>query len=207
MVINESGSLLFKIPKRDKYRSDEELISHFTLSGDLDLLGDLYTRYMPLVYGVCLKYLKNREESSDAVMQIFEKLISEIPKQRIENFRSWLHVVTKNYCLMQLRSEKSKKERFDEWLNDPVIFMENSYSIHPIDEDRTDIDKKLSDCIDNLKKEQKECILLFYFENKCYKEIASTKGLDENKVKSYLQNAKRNLKICLEEKNEQEQGT
>jgi len=199
--------LLFNIPKREKYRSDEELISDFTLSGNLDLLGDLYTRYMPLVYGVCLKYLKNREESSDAVMQIFEKLISEIPKQRIENFRSWLHVVTKNYCLMQLRSEKSKKERFDEWLNDPVVFMENSISLHPIDEDRTDIDKRLLDCIEKLKMEQKECIQLFYFDNKCYKEIASFMDLDENKVKSYLQNAKRNLKICLEEKNGQEKGT
>ena len=198
--------MLFKISKRDKLRSDEELITDFTNSGDLDLLGILYTRYMSLVYGVCLKYLKNRDESSDAVMQIFEKLISEIPKQKIDNFRSWLHVVTKNYCLMQLRSEKSKKERYDEWLNDPVIFMENTISLHPIDEERTDMDKRLSDCIENLKKEQKECILLFYYENKCYKEIASAKGIDENKVKSYLQNAKRNLKICLEEKNEEEKG-
>ncbi len=66
---------------------------------------------MHLVYGVCLKYLKDREESKDAVMQIFEKLIIEIPKHNIENFRSWLHVVTKNYCLMQLRSDKSENER------------------------------------------------------------------------------------------------
>jgi len=192
-----------KIPIRGKHRTDEELITDFALSGDLERLGVLYARYMPLVYGVCLKYLKDREESSDAVMQIFEKLISEIPKQKIENFRSWLHVVSKNYCLMQLRSEKSKKERFDEWLNDPVVFMENNYSLHPVDEDKTDIDKRLSECIERLKEEQKDCIKLFYFENKCYREIASSRGLDENKVKSYLQNAKRNLKICLEEKNEE----
>ncbi len=198
--------MLFKIPyRKQKKKSEKDLIEEFTSSGDLQVLGDLFAGYMHLVYGVCLKYLKNREESSDAVMQIFEKLITEIPKQRIENFRRWLHVVTKNYCLMQLRSEKSKKERFEEWINDPVVFMENSYSVHPIDEDRTDMEKRLSDCIENLKKEQKECILLFYYENKCYKEIASIRGLDENKVKSYLQNAKRNLKICLEEKNEQEQ--
>ena len=83
--------------------------------------------YMHLVYGVCLKYLKNRDESKDAVMQIFEKLITEIPKQKIENFRSWLHVVTKNYCLMQLRSDKSQKEKFNEWINDPSVFMENEH--------------------------------------------------------------------------------
>ena len=68
---------------------------------------------MHLVYGVCLKYLKEREESKDAVMQIFEKLIVEIPKHNIENFSSWLHVVTKNYCLMQLRSDKSQSEKIE----------------------------------------------------------------------------------------------
>ena len=89
------------------------------------MLGELYSGYMHLVYGVCLKYLKDRDESMDAVMQIFEKLIIEIPKQRIENFRSWLHVVTKNYCLMQLRSQKSQDERLKEWMNDSLVFMEN----------------------------------------------------------------------------------
>jgi RNA polymerase sigma-70 factor, ECF subfamily len=193
--------LLFKIPYRKQSRSDEELISEFTFTGDLDALGELYSGYMHLVYGVCLKYLKDRDEASDAVMQIFEKLIDDIPKQKIGNFRSWLHVVTKNYCLMQLRSQKSKNEKFEEWKNDPSTFMEINTVLHPIDEEKTEIDKNLAECIDSLKVEQKECIRLFYYEDKCYKEIASEMDLDENKVKSHLQNAKRNLKICLEEKN------
>jgi RNA polymerase sigma-70 factor (ECF subfamily) len=197
--------LLFKIPKRNRYTTDDELIADFTFSGDLDILGELYSRYMHLVYGVCLKYLRNKDEASDAVMQIFEKLINDIPKQKIENFRSWLHVVTKNYCLMQLRSDKSKRERLEEWMNDPVVFMENNITMHPVDEERTDIDKRLSECIEKLKDEQKECVLLFYFENKCYKEISGSLAIDEKKVKSHLQNAKRNLKICLEEKDGQEE--
>lgn len=196
--------MLIKIPNRkQKNKSDEELIAEFTSTGDLDLLGELYTRYMHLVFGVSLKYLKDREESSDAVMQIFEKLINEIPKQKIENFRNWLHVVTKNYCLMQLRSQKSKNERMVEWINDPVVFMENNSVMHPVDEDNNDLEKELAECIEVLKDEQKECIRQFYYDNKCYKEIASSMGLDENKVKSHLQNAKRNLKICLDGKNGQ----
>jgi len=197
--------VLFKIPyRKKKKKSDEELIAEFTSTGNLDLLGELYSSYMHLVYGVCLKYLKDREESSDAVMQIFEKLITEIPKQKIDNLRSWLHVVTKNYCLMQLRSQKSKNEKIEEWINDPVVYMENNVVMHPIDEDNIDLEKDLADCIGGLKDEQKECIRQFYYENRCYKEIATVMGLDENKVKSHLQNAKRNLKICLEEKNEQQ---
>lgn len=193
--------MLFKIPSRRQSGTDEELINEFTLTGDLDALGELYSGYMHLVYGVCLKYLKDRDEASDAVMQIFEKLIDDIPKQKIENFRSWLHVVTKNYCLMQLRSQKTKNEKLEEWINDPATFMEYNHVLHPIDEDKSEIDKNLDECIDILKAEQKRCIRSFYYENKCYKEIASELDLDENKVKSHLQNAKRNLKICLEEKN------
>jgi len=193
--------MIFKIPgKRSQQKTDEELASEFSSTGNLDLLGELYSGYMHLVYGVCLKYLKDRDESKDAVMQIFEKIITEIPKQRIENFRGWLYVVTRNYCLMQLRSSKSQEERFIEWKNDPVVFMENSTGPHPIDEDGADMEADLEDCIKRLKDEQRDCIRLFYFENRCYNEIALSLSINEKKVKSHLQNAKRNLKLCLEEK-------
>ena len=187
-------------PKRSHPRSDEEILNQFKSTGNLDLLGELYSGHMHLVYGVCLKYLKNRDESMDAVMQIFEKLIVEIPKHSIGNFKSWLHVVTKNYCLMQLRSEKNRDEKYTEWMNDPVVFMENDHDLHPIDENSMDMEKILLDCVEKLKNEQKECIRLFYFDNKCYNEIAVSLSIDEKKVKSYLQNAKRNLKLCLEDK-------
>jgi RNA polymerase sigma-70 factor, ECF subfamily len=191
----------FKISgKKKNFRTDADLLKEFTSTGDLEVLGELYSGYMHLVYGVCLKYLKDRDESMDAVMQIFEKLVVEIPKHKIENFRSWLHVVTKNYCLMQLRSQKSQKEKSEEWLNDTVVFMENNIVLHPIDENEHEMEKALTECIELLKKEQKDCIKLFYYENRCYQEISKDLEIDEKNVKSHLQNAKRNLKICLEEK-------
>jgi len=196
--------MLFRIAgNRPKSRSDEELLAEFKSTGDLDVLGELYSRYLHLVNGVCLKYLKEREESKDAVMQIFEKLMIEIPRHNIENFRSWLHVVTKNYCLMQLRSVRSEKEKFAEWSNDSEFFMETDTDLHPLDEDGDlkKVDSALEDCIERLKEEQRKCIRQFYFENRCYNEIAVNLGINEKKVKSHLQNGKRNLKICLEEKN------
>lgn len=186
--------------KKSSQKTDEELIAEFSSTGNPEVLGELYSGYMHLVYGVCLKYLKDRDESMDGVMQIFEKLIIEIPKRRIENFGSWLHVVTKNYCLMQLRSQKSQKEKMYEWMDDHVTFMENGSIVHPIDGDEPNMEKVLGDCIERLKDEQRECIQKFYYENRCYNEIALSMGLDEKKVKSHLQNAKRNLKLCLEEK-------
>jgi len=195
-------NMIFKLPgKKSSLKTDEELLREFTLSGDLEVLGQLYSGYMHLVYGVCLKYFRDRDESMDAVMQIFEKLITELPKHNIENFRSWLHVVTKNYCLMQIRSHKSQSEKQNEWIEDNRLFMENSFDLHPIDNEEADLEEALKDCIEKLKDEQKECIKQFYYNNRCYSEIANDLNLDENKVKSYLQNGKRNLKLCIEEKN------
>jgi RNA polymerase sigma-70 factor, ECF subfamily len=192
----------FKLPdKKSDKKTDEELLKEFTLSGDLEVLGELYSKYMHLVYGVCLKYYKEREESMDSVMQIFEKLIFEVRKHNIENFRSWLHVVTKNYCLMQIRSHKSQSEKQNEWLEDNTIFMENSFELHPIDKEEADLEEALKECIEKLRDEQKECIKQFYYNNRCYSEIAVNLNLDEKKVKSHLQNGKRNLKLCIEEKN------
>jgi RNA polymerase sigma-70 factor (ECF subfamily) len=197
--------MLFKVTgKISKKKSDDELIEEFTASGDLEILGELYSGYMHLVYGVSLKYLKDREEAMDTVIQIFEKLITDIPRQKIENFRSWLHVVVKNYCLMKIRSGKSRSEKYHEWADDPGNFMEKGYVLHPIDDEKEDIGAALADCIERLKEEQKECIKQFYYENRCYNEIARNLELDEKKVKSHLQNGKRNLKLCLEEKNERE---
>jgi RNA polymerase sigma-70 factor (ECF subfamily) len=196
--------MIFSLHIKRSDKSDNDLIQDFTCSPDLRILGELYSRYIHLVYGVCMKYLKNRDEAMDASMQIFEKLITEIPRQKIENFRSWLHVVVKNYCLMQLRSEKSKEEKLKDWFSYSVPFMEYEQFLHPVDEDEETKDKKLNDCIEQLKDDQRESIRLFYYSDKCYAEIAVSLNADEKKVKSLLQNARRNLKICLESSNEKE---
>lgn len=168
------------------------------------MLGNLYSRYMHLVYGVCLKYLKNRDDAKDAVMQIFEKLITEMRQHEIRQFKSWLYVLTKNYCLMQLRSQKATDRRINNYKIDHVTSVESIMELHPIDKEDAEKDLPLKECLEKLNDEQKICIRLFYFENKCYHEIAESLKLDEKKVKSHLQNGKRNLKICLEKRNETE---
>lgn len=87
-----------------------------------------------------------------------------------------------------------------------MSFMENEPELHPIDRETNneETDKALADCIERLKVEQKKCIRLFYFNNKCYREIARELDMEIKKIKSFIQNGKRNLKICLERKNEQE---
>ena len=185
-------------------RDDHVLLEEYGNSGDLKILGALYARYMHLVYGVCLKYLQNRENAGDAVMQIFEKLIHEVHQHEIRSFRSWLYVLAKNFCLMQIREGKSRDRRMDEWSREQEESVEFSTELHPIDEDGMEQNAALNECIEQLKAEQKECIQLFYYQNWSYRQIAEILHIEEKKVKSHLQNAKRNLKICLEGKNVKE---
>jgi RNA polymerase sigma-70 factor (ECF subfamily) len=184
--------------RKIKTGSDEELLARYREEGDIGILGQLYERYMQLVYGVCLKYLGEREWAKDEVMNIFEKLVTAIPQQEIASFRTWLYVVTKNHCLMLLRSRKSESAHMETMLSDPTFFMESEAEMHPMEnEGETDM-KRLEECISRLKDEQRKCIRLFYYEGCGYREIAERLGIEENKVKSFIQNGKRNLKICME---------
>jgi len=184
--------------RKYKEDSDKELVNRFKSNDDLETLGTLYARYMHLVYGVCLKYFKEREAAQDGVTSIFEKLIVELPKHEVEIFKSWLYVLTKNYCLMQIRAQKSETKRLHDYQNDQKIFVESEQEMHPIDEEENFLNKVLRECIEKLKGEQQQCIKLFYYDNKSYKEISDALTLEEKKVKSFIQNGKRNLKICIE---------
>lgn len=185
--------------KPKKAITDDELLEKFKKHGDLDVLGQLYERYMHLVYGVCLKYFKDREQAQDGVMEIFEKLIKELPDKVIINFKPWLYVVTKNHCLMAIRHQKSIQTQMHKIQIDQSVFMENGFDWHPFENNgQENMEDLLQICLDKLKNQQKLCVEQFYLEKKCYKEISDNLNLDVKKVKSFIQNGKRNLKICLD---------
>lgn len=136
-------------------------------------------------------------------MQVFEKLVKTVKENDVKNFKSWLHVVTKNECLMLLRSRKYKTEKTSSELNSEV-HMDLAYSLHPTEDEHIEQNlQELELAVEELPPEQKECIRLFYLQQKCYKEIEELTGFELNKVKSYIQNGKRNLKIHLQKLNDQ----
>ncbi|MGE5106344.1 MAG: RNA polymerase sigma factor [Sphingobacteriales bacterium] len=179
--------------------TDKELVTLYQKEGNMEALGLLYQRYMDLVYGVCLKYFKNEEPSRDAVMNIFEELVTKLKKHEVDNFKGWLHTVAKNYCLMQLRTPKNLKTQ--ELKTD---FMQSGQMQHLDDEvmEKETTFNRLQECLETLTIEQKQSVELFYLQNKCYNEIADITGFDWNKVRSHIQNGRRNLKLCMDKKEE-----
>ena len=193
--------MFLKFFKKADPPDDLQLVQQYRATGDMDCLGELFERHTEMVYLVCLKYLRDEEESKDATMQVFEILTELLLKHDIVNFKSWLHVTTKNHCLMQLRAKKGKEQVRLEDASPP--FMENTDLFHLSDAEQKEQDEKLlTQGLETLPPEQRTCVELFYLQQKSYKEIAEQTGCDLNKVKSYIQNGKLNLKLYMEKQHE-----
>jgi len=178
--------------------SDNKLVSLYKENLDKEIVGELFKRYTQFVFLVSLKYLKNEDETKDAVMQIFEKLFDDLLNHKIENLKSWLYMVTRNHCLMILRKQQSDLRKNQDYKKDNENFMENDYNFHLKENEVKELKaNSVRDAVNRLNKEQKECVNLFYFEGKSYSEIAQLTSYSEKKVKSYIQNGKRNLKNIL----------
>ncbi|MFD1143983.1 RNA polymerase sigma factor [Larkinella insperata] len=182
--------------------TDAEYLSAYKTTGDLNVLGALYERYMELVYAVCFNYLRDEEESKDAVMHLFEQLITDLRKYEIQNFKSWLHSTARNHCLMHLRQRKMiaggvNEEAEAETLPMPLTSWPES--------DGLELETKLTHldgCLQTLSEEQRTSITLFYLNQKTYADIAELTGYELKNIKSHLQNGRRNLKICMDKRHD-----
>lgn len=178
--------------------ADDELISRYRASGETRYIGTLFTRYTHLVYGVCLKYLQDKEDARDAVMDIFEDLMQNLHSHDVETFKNWLYTVSKNHCLMILRKEASVEKVKKQWVASfSEEIMDSGDVLHL---DRNELDNRLSKMMDALRRlseEQRTCLELLYLHDKSYQEVSDMTGYSMNQVKSHIQNGKRNMKKLL----------
>ena len=162
---------------------------------DVSVLATLYSRYMELVYAVCFRYLDDAENSKDAVMEIYGELVGKLLKHEVANFRSWLYSVARNHCLMKLRSKKTAGI-----INIDDVSVQSAETLHQdhvVKEEQLVI---MEECVERLPVEQKQVIVLFYLQQHCYNQIVQLTGFEWNKVRSLVQNGRRNLRICMEKK-------
>lgn len=188
--------LQFFRPKTLEHLSDEQLLEAYTSNSDGQALGKLYERYMPMVFGVCLKVLKDTGKAEDAVMAIYEELTHKVKAHEIGAFRGWLYVLARNHCLMELRKNQRRPTDHhapEDMTRYDAVEQAFEYELPA----QTDPLKK---CLDALNQQQRQCVEWFYYEDHSYKDIAEMIQEDVGKVRSYIQNGRRNLKQCLEGK-------
>jgi RNA polymerase sigma factor (sigma-70 family) len=182
--------------------TDAELLELYYADRNQQWIGILLERYTLLLLGVCMKYLKDENEAKDCVQQIFLKVLTEVGKYRIDYFKSWLYMVAKNYCLMQLRNKGTKTAKE---LNEHHAVTFESDKQELIANEKTY--NLLEEVLQELGKEQRQCVILFYLKKNSYQQISEKTGYSLMQVKSYIQNGKRNLKILLDKKmNQRSEG-
>ncbi len=188
--------MLFNFFRRKNYHklSTEELLESYRESADNEALGVLYERHLELVFATCNRYLENEAAAQDAVLDIYEQLTEKVKLHDIQNFESWLFILTKNHCLMQLRKRKSTTTIPIDDFTHLAASEDKSKEEHEAQEGEL---KSLESCISRLPEDQKQAITLFYLQEKSYKEVADIMQEDATKVRSYIQNGRRNLKICM----------
>lgn len=174
--------------------TDDDLLLRFYTDANNEWLGILLQRYTLLLLGTCMKYLKNETEARDAVQQIFLKVLTDLPRHKVDYFKSWLYMVARNHCLMQLRNKN-------------IFIQPDDAGLLAYDDVNKDelLDKEkflsyMEDALHELNNEQKICVRMFYLEKKSYQQIVAATGFEPMQVKSYIQNGKRNLKIIIEKK-------
>ncbi len=192
--------------KKDNNKfSDLELVHRYRFSHDAKYIGELYLRYTYLVYGICIKYVGNDDASKEAVLEIYEKLIVDLKKHEVKNFKTWLYAVVKNHCLIKARKDHSDQVKVTE-LNKITEEQSTFEKFINIDRSKSSDIQLLKEAIESLPPKQKQCVELFYLEAKENEEIVKLSGFDMMAVMSYLQNGKRNIKKYISEKKDNAKG-
>jgi len=180
--------------------SDATLLDLYKKNKDTKWLGFLFERYALLVFGVCMKYLKQVNDAQDATQQVFEKAFSEIQKYEVVYFKSWIYSIAKNHCLMQLRGKGHQPVLLESFPEDMLERTDSQTSLIQNENWLEQQSAELNQALQEISHDQKICIELFYFQKLSYKEIEQKTGYSFQQVKSHIQNGKRNLRIILEQK-------
>lgn len=182
------------VGKNVTYIEDKELLQRFYDDHDNQWLGVLLPRYTILLLGVCMKYLKNEDDARDAVQQVFLKVIKELPKYKVDYFKSWIYMIAKNHCLMQLRGGAFNTTEISE----RTEFADNGDAHLEYLKSKEETLDRLEIALTQLNAEQRQCITLFYIDKKSYNDIVEITGFSLLQVKSFIQNGKRNLKQMIQ---------
>jgi len=182
------------LSKSDIVERDNEIILGYLKSKDIAYLGQLYETYKEIIFLHSLKIVGNQEDAEDLASETFLKAFC-----RIEDFKTgapfspWLTRIATNLCIDHLRRKNRHK-----FYNIDESYMSVAQKNDPNPKEPPISERRIIDVLRKLKPVQKRCLCLFYIHNRTYKQIAELTGYPLGKVRSYIQNGRRNFKILME---------
>ena len=164
--------------------------------GDPSAQKALYDKYSALFFAICLRYVKNRSEAEDVMIESFFKIFSKIHQYKDQgSFEGWMKRVVVNQALMSIRKNNNLNLHVD---------IENAYEINerPKAIDNINHNEILS-LIQQLPIGYRTVFNLYVIEGFKHREIAEKLGISINTSKSQLILAKKKLRNLYKKKHNQ----
>lgn len=166
---------------------------------DAEALGEIYRRYVRRVFGLCRYMLNSREGAEDTTSEVFLKLQRSI--KRYDGsipFPRWLLRVAGNQCIDALRRRQRRQKVFVEVEDGAVVIEAASSEPSPLGafictQERAQV----RDAIERLAENYRVPLVLRYYSELSYDEIAQELGLDRNNVAALIFRAKQELRRRL----------
>jgi RNA polymerase sigma-70 factor (ECF subfamily) len=176
--------------------------------GDRDAYGELVTRFQNRMYSFCFQFFRNPDLASDLAQETFLRAYRYIKKYDPDKkFSTWIYSIAKNICIDEHRKlQRGKTISIDDLPPDKIRSTEDSLHLKNPAQISMQLQDKmmLEEAIAQLPEKYRTAIILCYFQEMPYQEIADTLGLNLNLVKVRIFRAKKRLLEILNESSDME---
>ncbi len=176
--------------------TDQE-IAILVQSGNIEYFGILIKRYEEKMFRYSRKFLSQHQDIQDTVQEIFLKVYKNIQSfDTKREFSPWIYRIAHNELVNALK----KKKRNPFFLFDLDVFL--PYFLNKTDDLEDKFDRKLAKedlnrCLEKLELKHKEPIVLYYFEELNYQEIANILKIPVSTVGIRIKRAKEKIRRIL----------
>ncbi len=188
--------------RRFNVRTLDEVIEKYR-SGDTQAMGILIDTYKKELYNLCFRLTFNRHDADDLFQQTWVKAAKNAVKFKGGTFRAWLFRICVNQHKDNYRAASRRKKIFKEnfestYAKEYVLLVSGRSDSVEQQVERKHIQALLISNIDKLPNKQKIPVVLHYYQQLKYSQIADVLGIPEGTVKSRINTAKKTLKSVME---------
>jgi RNA polymerase sigma-70 factor, ECF subfamily len=167
-------------------------------AGDAEAWGELYREYAPAIFRFCRRALPTREDAEDATMEIFMKLRDKLSQyDETRSFTAWLYKVAANHCWDLLRRRKIRQDKETGDLENVPLEHPDPSQLDRMIEQRTS--EEVRRALDKLGSRARMALVMRYYSDMSYDEIADALGVRRPFVGVVLLRARHELRQALGE--------
>ncbi|HLZ11417.1 MAG TPA: sigma-70 family RNA polymerase sigma factor [Candidatus Acidoferrum sp.] len=166
-------------------------------AGDEEAWGDLYREFAPAIFRFCRRALPTREDAEDATTEVFMKVHDKLHQyDSTRPFTSWLYKVAANHCWDLLRRRKIRQDKETEDVDSLPLEHPDANQLEQLIEQRTS--EEVRKALDKLPSRARMALVMRYYSDMSYDEIADELGVRRAFVGVVLLRARHELRQALE---------